>query len=241
MQQTRNIFTSVTTGDAITVDFIGELTTLDSTGTLRFGRDSDLVVDEDNQHLHRELGEFKYLNGQWWLRNIGRSIPLRLWHTEGTARSVVMSGSEVPITAKSTTIEFEAGRFRYELTVHLDNDRVPIATQGRSDTISATDLPLTVSQKQLIVSLAARALENPGSAITVPASKEAAARLGWKMTKFNAKLQNVCEKFAALGVQGLSADLGGSNVMDRRLRLVEYCIFNGVVSATDLELLAETD
>ena len=88
----------------------------------------------------------------------------------------------------------------------------------------------------LILSLAERVLTNPGAVVSVPPSKEAAARLGWSMTKFNSKLKNVCEKYTKIGVRGLGSD-SGSAAMDRRLRLVEFCIFNKVVTAKDLEVL----
>jgi len=222
------------------IDFVHRRITLDSMRSMRFGRAGDLVIDEENPNLHRELGEFHFSDGQWWLRNVGRSIPMRLWTSDQSSRSVVMSGSEIPITAPATTIEFEAGKSRYELTAHLESGResragtVPPMDDNR--TVSATDVPLTTSQRQLIVSLAEQALKNPGRAISVPPSKEAAARLGWTMTKFNSKLKNVCEKYSQIGVRGLASDDGGAT-MDRRLRLVEFCIFNKVVTAFDLHIL----
>lgn len=153
-----------------------------------------------------------------------------------------MSGSETPLTAEATTIEFEAGRTRYRLVAHLNVQRAarPENTppMDAHRTISATDVPLTESQLQLIMSLAEPTLKDPGSAISVPPSKEAAARLGWTMTKFNSKLKNVCDKYAQLGVRGLGPD-SDSATMDRRLRLVEFCIFNKVVTIDDLYVLEQ--
>lgn len=223
------------------ISFVDDTISLDSGGTVRFGRGGDLVIDAHNRNLHRELGEFVFADGQWWIRNIGSSIPIRLWTSDQGTRSVVMSGNAVPLTAATTTIEFEAGRTQYELTAHLEGAAPVRAAQapakGAGTTISARDIPLTPTQLQLIVSLAEPSLKNPGKAISVPPSKEAAARLGWTMTKFNSKLKNVCRKYAELGVRGLSSDDYGRATMDRRHRLVEYCIFNGVVTAHDLEVL----
>ena len=233
------------TGSELTIEFIEKTVVLDEDSKLHFGRGIDdqtqcLVIDEENQHLHRKLGEFAFDGTQWWLRNIGRSIPIRLWTSDGS-RSVVMSGSEVPLAAATTTLDFEAGRSKYQLSAHLSADRDSDIGLVSSDTISATDLEFTHSQKQLIVSLAENALRNPGQAISVPPSKEAAARLGWKMTKFNAKLQNVCERLTnKLGVRGLGSGSSGAT-MDRRLRLVEYCVFNRVVTAEDLQVLDEAE
>ncbi len=231
-------------GSELRVEFIDDSTEVQPGGVLRFGRGTDgsancIVIDPDNLHLHRSLGEFSFRDGQWWLRNVGRSIPIRLWTLNGSSRSVLMSGSEVALTGQSTIIEFEAGRSHYQLSAHVPTAAAEDVGVQRSDTISAVDLELTLMQKQLIVSLAEHALLNPGAAISVPPSKEAAARLGWKMTTFNAKLHNVCEKLTLnLGVRGLSSG-GAGATMDRRLRLVEYCVFNGVVSADDLGVLDE--
>lgn len=222
------------------IEFAGRLITLESHSSIRFGRAGRLVIDPDNQNLHRELGELIFSDGLWWLRNIGRSIPMRLWTADRTTRSIVMSGSELALPQIETVIEFEAGRSRYELRVEVDAKRTPpppaLNHADASLTISPTDVPLTTTQRQLIVSLAEHALRNPGAAVTVPPSKEAAARLGWPMTKFNAKLKNVCKKFSGLGVQGLGAD-NASATMDRRLRLVQFCVFNKVVTVHDLEVL----
>ena len=153
---------------------------------------------------------------------------MRLWSGDANSRSVLLSGSEAPLAAEITNVSFEAGRSRYELSAEQSLPQASFVSIA-SDTITSADLPLTITQKQLIVSLAEPALRNPGVAITVPSSKKAAARLNWSMTKFNAKLQNVCEKYAKIGVQGLGADRS-STTMDRRLRLVEHCVLNKVVT-----------
>ena len=224
---------------SLSVVFIESATTLSPTERLRFGRSARLTIDEDNLNLHRELGEFYFTSGQWWLRNIGRALPMRLWSSGGNSRSVLLSGSETPLHAEETFISFEAGRSRYEMSVVQAKAKPKFETTA-SDTITAADLPLTLSQQQLIVSLAETALRNPVAAMTVPSSKEAAARLNWSMTKFNAKLQNVCEKYSKIGVRGLGAD-NSSTTMDRRLRLVEHCVLNKVIVPTDLAVLDPDD
>ena len=57
----------------------------------------------------------------------------------------------------------------------------------------------------------------------MPSSSEAATRLGWTTTKFNRKLDNVCQKLAAQGVRGLHGE-PGRLASNRRARLVEYAI-----------------
>ncbi|HHX86438.1 MAG TPA: hypothetical protein GX694_14185, partial [Actinomycetales bacterium] len=68
------------------------------------------------------------------------------------------------------------------------------------------------------------------------ATADAAARLGWAVTKFNRKLDNVCEKFSRVGVRGLRGS-EGNMASNRRARLVEYAVAAGVVTADDLPLL----
>ena len=43
---------------------------------------------------------------------------------------------------------------------------------------------------------------------SVPTSGQAAERLGWQLTKFNRKLDNVCDKLDRLGVRGLRGGPG---------------------------------
>jgi hypothetical protein len=113
--------------------------------------------------------------------------------------------------------------------------REPLATVSDDSTIGA--VPLTPSQKLLILSLAETRLRRIGSgAVEVPSSSDAAARLGWSMTRFTRKLDNVCDKFDRIGVEGLR---GGSDgyAVNRRVRLVEYAVTSLVVVAADLPLL----
>jgi hypothetical protein len=61
-------------------------------------------------------------------------------------------------------------------------------------------------------------------------------RLGWKLTRFNRKLDNVCQKLAAQGVRGLHG-APGQLASSRRARLVEYAIAVRMVTRDDLVLL----
>ena len=102
-------------------------------------------------------------------------------------------------------------------------------------------MTLTTSQRQLVVALAEHLLAQPTAGrATVPTSAEAAARLGWSMTTFNRKLDNVCEKLDKIGVDGLRGGRGGL-ATNRRARLVEYAVATRLVSADDLALLDRTD
>ena len=74
----------------------------------------------------------------------------------------------------------------------------------------------------------------PGSAM--PTNGEAAERLGWKVTKLNRKLDNVCQKLAAQGVRGRHGE-PGRLASNRRARLVEYALAVRLITRDDLPLL----
>lgn len=105
-----------------------------------------------------------------------------------------------------------------------------------SDTITPEDLALTLEHRLLVVALAEPNLRDPLAAFVLPTNREVAHRLGWKITKYNRKLDHICEHLSAAGVRGLTA---GSGVVasDRRQRLVRYAMGSGLISEVDLALL----
>ncbi len=97
--------------------------------------------------------------------------------------------------------------------------------------LSAGVVALTESQKLLIVVSAEEVLRRSGTgASSIPSSAQAARRLGWSITKFNRKLDNVCDKFDLIGVSGMR---GGSGRLasSRRVKLVEYAVASRLVTA----------
>ena len=68
---------------------------------------------------------------------------------------------------------------------------------------------------------------------------EADARLGWPLTKFNRKLDNVCEKLDRVGVRGLRGGRVEGAASNRRTALVEHAVSTLMVTAEDLPLLDE--
>ena len=76
----------------------------------------------------------------------------------------------------------------------------------------------------------------PGGKGQIPSSNQAAERLGWTLTKFNRKLDNVCEKLARIGVSGL-VGASGQSASSRRVRLVEYAVATRLITDADLVLL----
>jgi hypothetical protein len=96
---------------------------------------------------------------------------------------------------------------------------------------------LTRSLRLFVVAFAVGVLTQlvPGRG-TIPTSAEAAARLGWSMTTFNRKLDNVCDKLDKLGVAGLRGGRG-KLATNRRSRLVEYAVATHLVGPEDVPML----
>ena len=142
-------------------------------------------------------------------------------------------GAHVPIVFGHMCLTFSAGSTTYE--VYLFSDEAPFLPAGEQLLTSSGDstigvVPLTPSQKLLILALAETRLSRIGSgAVEVPSSSAAAARLGWGLTRFTRKLDNVCDKFDRIGVDGLRGGLDGYAV-NRRVRLVEYAVTSLLVT-----------
>jgi len=70
----------------------------------------------------------------------------------------------------------------------------------------------------------------------ISSSAKAAERLGWTVTRFNRKLDNVCDKLDRVGVPGLRGGRG-EYATNRRVRLVEHALAARLVTRADLPLL----
>jgi hypothetical protein len=220
------------------VDFAGELHTITPGGSLEIGREGALAI-EDNPFLHRRFLQIHDHDGMWWLSNVGTHLTATLADDGGSVQSWLSPGASLPLVFQKTFVWFTAGPTTYELEVTIDDapfvHAAPSQSTSESTTVGA--LTFTPEQKLLLVALCEPALKraSPGPAV-VPTSAEAAARLGWRLTKFNRKLDNVCQRVAARGVRGLHG--GPENLAtNRRARLVEYALAARVVSKDDLSLL----
>ncbi len=222
------------------VEFCGEEHVVGPAEVLRFGRLGDLIID-DNGHLHRNLGVFDHSADLWWLRNVGTAIPIDVVDRNSTSRITVAPGSSVALPFEEAVLRFEAGPTSYEVSVEGPPPGLPPRSIDVGDappTISAANITFTPDQLRCIVALAEPRLLDPGLTVTtLPTNREAGARLGWKSTKFNRKLDNVCSKLDRMGVAGLHGGSGGL-ATKRRERLVDYALSSGLVSVDDLALLA---
>lgn len=230
--------------DRLHVEFCGEWTTLDAGEERTFGRSADILIDE-NRHLHRVLGRFYYLHNTWWIVNEGRSITIQIADADSRSTIALAPGSEVALTFPNALLRFRAGSTDYEMSIKAP-DRV--ATDVRPDdplddgepdgdwideTIGLADIPLTDEQRALLLALGEGMLLDPHSTAELPTNRAVARRLGWSITKFNRKLDNLCSRFAKLGVGGLRGSID-QLATDRRRRLVEHAIETNLITARQL-------
>jgi hypothetical protein len=233
----------------LVIEFCGELTEVEPGQDLTFGRAADLVVDE-NPHLHRVLGRLQHWGGLWWLTNEGRSITMVVADEGSRSSAIVAPGSRIALTFRDAAIRFRAGVTDYALFLRVpapaepgvpaDDDTLVDGAEGDDesyvDTIGIGDLPLTDEQRLLLIALAEPALRDPHGGAELPANRAVAHRLGWSITKFNRKLDNLCNRFSAAGIGGLRGSVD-QLATDRRRRLVDHAIESGLVTEADLGLL----
>ncbi len=202
------------------------------------GRDGDLAI-EDNPYLHRRFLRITHEDGIWWLANVGSLISATVCDAGGGVQSWLSPGNRLPLVFPSTSIVFTAGPTTYELTAQLRGAPYQEIRSDDPETGATTIgmITFTTSQKQLIVALAEPMLRRDGTGLSeIPSSAAAAARLGWATTRFNRKLDNVCDKLDRIGVKGLRGGVGAL-ATNRRARLVEYAVASRLVTGADLPLL----
>ena len=221
------------------VEFAGEWYSPDPDDEFVIGRDGNLVID-DNPYLHRTFLRMVKGTGLWWVVNNGTRLAATLSDGDGRMQSWLAPGARVPVVFGHMILTFSAGSTTYEINLFCESsmfEPVPsvIAAQDGDETVG--QVSLTPSQKLLILALAETRLARIGSgAVDVPSSAAAAERLGWTIRRFTRKLDNVCEKFDRIGVDGLRGGADG-HAVTRRVRLVEYAVTSRLVTALDLPLL----
>ncbi|MBE7699292.1 hypothetical protein H9623_03085 [Oerskovia sp. Sa1BUA8] len=226
----------------LAIEFCGEWFRPAKGGTFDIGRDGDLEI-EDNPYLHRHFLRVTHESGIWWLANVGSLISATVCDTGGGVQSWLSPGNRLPLVFPSMSVVFTAGPTTYELLVQLQGapyqEIRSAETPDGATTIGA--VAFTTTQKQLVLALAESVLRRDGTGLSeIPTSADAARRLGWATTRFNRKLDNVCEKLDRMGVKGLRGGVGAL-ATNRRARLVEYAVASRLVTAQDLPLLDLVD
>lgn len=222
----------------LVVEFAGERIEVAADRVFAIGRDGDLVVD-DNRYLHRRFLELSAEHGMWWLANVGSRIAATVTDGTGRVHAQLAPGARLPIVFDRLHVLFGAGSTTYDLTLHAAGgftvDPGPRIDAPGDATIG--DVPLSPSQRLLLVALAENVLRRPESGRgEIPSSADAAARLGWTLTAFTRKLDTVCGKLEREGVTGLRGGRG-KLATNRRMRLVEHAVATRLVTRDDLALL----
>ena len=222
----------------LTVDYCGEIYTPQPGSALLIGRNADIAID-DNPFLHRHFLEVSDRGDLWWLSNVGTVLSATVADEFGGLQAWLAPGGQLPLVFPRTVVWFTAGPTTYELDVYLSGSPFePVRQRSElAGSVTVGRVSLTPDQHLLLVGLCEPVLlrQNRGGA-TFPASNVVAARLGWTTTKFNRKLDNVCEKLAKVGVRGLHGD-ASRLATSRKARLVEYALATQLVTAADLALL----
>jgi hypothetical protein len=223
----------------LSVEFCDEWYVVDPSRPFIIGREGDLAVD-DNLFLHRAFLQIQHADGLWWLVNVGSRLSATVCDATGGVQAWLPPRTSLPVVFDLTTVVFSAGPTTYEFFLH--SDRPSFRTVGvPADIAGETTIGhvrFTDSQLELIVALCEPMLRRASSSASaeVPTSAEAAARLGWALTRFNRKLDNVCDKLDKIGVRGLRGD-PDQRAASRRSRLVEYAISSRLVTPADLDRL----
>lgn len=234
----------------VTVVFCGEEYAVSADKGLTIGRTGDVEVD-DNPYLHRTFLVVSYEFGFWWLTNTGSTLTATVADEQGLFQAWLGPGARIPLAMRKLIVWFTAGPTTYDFEIHvaspvfksvtaedadgahagadLGDDEVGAATVGR--------ISLTPDQKLLIVALCEPFLRRREAGTNqIPSSADAAKRLDWTLTRFNRKLDNVCQKLADAGTRGLHGGVG-KLATNRKARLVEHALSTKLVTDDDLALI----
>jgi hypothetical protein len=224
----------------LVLNFCGERVILPPHEPFVIGRDADLAID-DNPYLHRHFLEIRRIEQMWWVSNVGSQLAATISDGNGLLQAWLAPGARMPVLFECTVIRFSAGPTFYELELALDEPTFSGPPQSDLDLANTTTtlgrVVLTAEQHLMVLALAEPSLrEQRAVPSAIPTSAEAAQRLGWQLTKFNRKLDNVCGKLEKAGVRGLHGE-PGHLAASRRARLVEYALAVRLVVADDLSQL----
>ena len=227
---------------SVTVDYCGDEFRAPEDRPLTIGRVADVEID-DNPYLHRVFLQIHREHELWWLSNVGSTLTATVADKQSRFQAWLAPGARIPLALEALTVWFTAGPTTYDFDILVDSPAFQAIsteveeppTAGGETTFGRVNM--TPDQKLLIVALCEGFLRTSyaGSG-QIPSSADAAARLGWTVTKFNRKLDNVCQKLADAGTRGLHGG-PGKLASNRKARLVEHALSTRLVSERDLALL----
>jgi len=225
----------------LTVEFCGEEFPVAAGRQLTIGRCGDVEID-DNPYLHRTFLVILGQGGLWWLSNVGSTLTATVADDTGLLQAWLVPGARIPLAQRRTLVWFTAGLTTYDFEIIVDVPAFapPVPDLAEPDQLAEMTVgrvSFTPDQKLLMVALCEGSLSRsrPGTS-RIPTSAAAAARIGWTVTRFNRKLDNVCQKLADAGTRGLHGGIGRL-ARNRKSRLVEHALSTRLVTANDLLLL----
>jgi hypothetical protein len=225
----------------LTVLFCGEEFPVLAGRQLTIGRCGDVEID-DNPYLHRTFLVVLEQGGLWWLSNVGSTLTATVGDDTGLLQAWLAPGARIPLALSRILVWFTAGPTTYDFEILVGNPAyVSVAPdpveQDHSGEMTVGRVSFTADQKLLMVALCESFLSRgyPGTS-QIPSSADAAARIGWTLTRFNRKLDNVCQKLADAGTRGLHGGIGAL-ASSRKSRLVEHALATRLVTVHDLVLL----
>lgn len=191
---------------------------------LTFGRSAELLLDADNEYLHRQAGRFRHAGGTWWLDNQGSRIRLKMVSDAGSVIDL-QAGASAPLAGVKGTISLEAGPTRYELNYHLDSHPVLDTVENvQVGEITATyGAALTSREVDFVLVLARNRLTGRGGPL--PSQSDVATAWGVSKKTVDNTLQRLRSKLRAAGVRRI----------DTSETLVEYLVSQGFITVKDLE------
>lgn len=222
----------------LTIDYCGEIVQVQDDVAFTIGRDADLVIDE-NPFLHRKFLRLQRERSMWTIVNVGTQLAATLADGDRVVQAWLAPGAQLPLVFARSTVWFTAGPTTYELDIVQEDAPFSVAVPETPATGTTTQgrTSLAPEQRLLLAALAEPMLRRRvRGAVNALSNAEVAERLGWTITKFNRKLDNLCQKFERLGVRGLH---GGPQRLatDRKARLIEYALATRLIDEQDLELL----
>ncbi|MEO7447580.1 MAG: hypothetical protein ABI336_04840 [Humibacillus sp.] len=231
----------------MTVVFCGEEHSVSPERGLTIGRTGDVEVD-DNPYLHRTFLLVSFDHGFWWLSNTGSTLTATVADEQGLFQAWLNPGARIPLALRTLIVWFTAGPTTYDFEIHVASPAfqsvVPEPVTEPTDELGAATVgrvSLTPDQKLLVVALCEPFLRRRETGTSqIPSSAAAAERLGWALTRFNRKLDNVCQKLADAGTRGLHGGIG-KLATTRKARLVEHALSTKLVTEDDLALLDEPE
>jgi hypothetical protein len=221
----------------LVVSFCGDARRLQLGDTLTFGRAGDIAID-DNPFLHRHLGLLFSRGDSWWLQNTGSQIQIGVRDLDTNSHISAAAGAEVPLPFRRALLTFDVSRTHYEIELEISGTAEPLAPPPRetagSPTVHIGEMALNEEQRLLLVALALPRLREPHRPDRpLPSNQDVATLLGWSITKYNRKLDYLCEKFERAGLHGLRGERG-ELATQRRQRLVQYALDSKLIGLEDI-------